>query len=202
MCQQLIEMAWSLCARPEMQTANYFSRGRWFSATSVQIWKTDFVTKPTGKVCKLSLMPGKLTANINLSTPEKLKKLATFAVDKVGSKKRPILPDGSFRKLFWQQQMKALSCQDLCQRHWHPLMIKWCLNLKLVLLWISFPEICTSSSLEKLLTDIDILHVCEGVTDSSLLAVVDEQVHRAFLNYVPTVDRNGMISLCTAWTLM
>lgn len=74
----------------------------------------------------------KFTANINLLTPEKLKKLVTLAVDKAGSKKRPILPDGSFRKLFWQQQTKALLCQDLCQRHWHPLMIKWCLNLKLV----------------------------------------------------------------------
>lgn len=113
----------------------------------------------------------KFTANIHLSTPEKLKKLATLAADKAASKKRiaslttriqalndkssvavgpdldadlaaimvaesdtvqPILPDGSFRKLFWQQQMKALSCKDPRQRRWHPLMIKWCLNLKLI----------------------------------------------------------------------
>jgi uncharacterized membrane-anchored protein YhcB (DUF1043 family) len=41
------------------------------------------------------------------------------------------LPEGSFRKLFWQQQMKALSCNDARQMRWHPLMIKWCLNIKL-----------------------------------------------------------------------
>lgn len=42
------------------------------------------------------------------------------------------LPDGSFRKLFWQQQLKALSCKDQRQRRWHPLIIKWCLNLRMM----------------------------------------------------------------------
>ena len=113
----------------------------------------------------------KFTANVHLSTPEKLKKLALLAVENKASQRRldsltaqiqaryaeksvavdsdldadlaaimttesttveAVLPEGSFRKLFWQQQMKALSCKDPRQRRWHPLMIKWCLNLKLM----------------------------------------------------------------------
>ena len=42
------------------------------------------------------------------------------------------LPDGSFRKLFWEQQVKALQNKDPRQRRWHPLIIKWCLNLKMM----------------------------------------------------------------------
>ena len=37
--------------------------------------------------------------------------------------------DDSFKKLFWQPQMKALACRDLQQRRWHPLITKWCLHL-------------------------------------------------------------------------
>lgn len=54
-----------------------------------------------------------------------------FEVLKNGDHFRKELPEGSFRKLFWQQQMKALSCNDARQMRWHPLMIKWCLNVKL-----------------------------------------------------------------------
>ena len=42
------------------------------------------------------------------------------------------LPDGSFRKLLWQQQVNALTSKDPRQRRWHPLIIKWCLNLKMM----------------------------------------------------------------------
>ena len=41
------------------------------------------------------------------------------------------LPEGSFRRLFWQQQLQALSCKDSRQIRWHPIMVKWCLNVKL-----------------------------------------------------------------------
>jgi hypothetical protein len=41
------------------------------------------------------------------------------------------LPEGSFRRLFWQQQLQALSCKDSRQIRWHPIMVKWCLNIKL-----------------------------------------------------------------------
>ena len=39
-------------------------------------------------------------------------------------------PEGSFKRLFWEQQREALKV-DSRQMRWHPTMIKWCLNIKL-----------------------------------------------------------------------
>ena len=41
-------------------------------------------------------------------------------------------PEGSFSRLFFEQQIKAVSVKDRRQVRWHPLMVKWCLNLKLL----------------------------------------------------------------------
>ena len=41
-------------------------------------------------------------------------------------------PEGSFSRLFWEEQLKAASAKNPCQVRWHPVMIKWCLNLKLL----------------------------------------------------------------------
>ena len=41
-------------------------------------------------------------------------------------------PEGSFRRLFWEQQLKASSVTDSRQMRRHPFMIRWCLNLKLL----------------------------------------------------------------------
>ena len=39
-------------------------------------------------------------------------------------------PEGSFKRLFWEQQREALNSSSR-QMRWHPTMIKWCLNIKL-----------------------------------------------------------------------
>ena len=39
---------------------------------------------------------------------------------------------GSFRQLFWEEQVKALSKSDSRQIKWHPALIKWCLHLKFI----------------------------------------------------------------------
>ena len=39
-------------------------------------------------------------------------------------------PPGSFRRLFWEEQMKALQQKDKRQIRWHEAVIKWCLHLK------------------------------------------------------------------------
>lgn len=41
-------------------------------------------------------------------------------------------PVGSFRRLFWEQQFQAAKARDARQMRWHPCMIRWCLNLKLL----------------------------------------------------------------------
>ena len=39
-------------------------------------------------------------------------------------------PEGSFARLFWQQQLDALSKKSKKGMRWDPLMIKWCLYLR------------------------------------------------------------------------
>ena len=39
-------------------------------------------------------------------------------------------PDGSFQKLFWEQQQIASSVKDSRSMRWHPLIIKWCIYLR------------------------------------------------------------------------
>ena len=41
-------------------------------------------------------------------------------------------PEGSFKRLFWDQQAQAASLADTRQMRWHPVMVRWCLNLKLI----------------------------------------------------------------------
>ena len=41
-------------------------------------------------------------------------------------------PEGSFKRLFWDQQLQAARLSDARQMRWHPVMIRWCLNLKML----------------------------------------------------------------------
>ena len=41
-------------------------------------------------------------------------------------------PQGSFRRLFWEEQLKVNHLKDTRQMRWHPMMVRWCLNLKLL----------------------------------------------------------------------
>ena len=41
-------------------------------------------------------------------------------------------PKGSSRQVFWDQQPENSKNTDSRQYRWHPLIIKWCLNLKLM----------------------------------------------------------------------
>ena len=39
---------------------------------------------------------------------------------------------GSFRRLFWEQQLKAAKAKGISGMRWHPMMIRWALNLKMI----------------------------------------------------------------------
>ena len=39
-------------------------------------------------------------------------------------------PEGSFQRIFWEEQKKAVLCKDSRQVQWHPLIIKWCLYMR------------------------------------------------------------------------
>lgn len=36
------------------------------------------------------------------------------------------------KRLFWEKQFRAACAKDSCQVRWYPLVIRWCLNLKLL----------------------------------------------------------------------
>ena len=41
-------------------------------------------------------------------------------------------PDGSFKHIFWDQQLQAANTKDRKQIRWHPIIINWCLHLKFI----------------------------------------------------------------------
>ena len=41
-------------------------------------------------------------------------------------------PEGNFRRLFWEEQKKAAGVSNPKQMRWHPMMVRWCLNLRLL----------------------------------------------------------------------
>ena len=43
-----------------------------------------------------------------------------------------LFPEGSFRRLFWDEQLKMAKLNKATSMKWHPMMIRWCLNLKLL----------------------------------------------------------------------
>jgi len=45
---------------------------------------------------------------------------------------RQAYPEGCFTQQFWEEQLKAATVKDPQQICWHPLMVKLCLNLKLI----------------------------------------------------------------------
>ena len=45
-------------------------------------------------------------------------------------------PEGTFCRVFWDQQLENAKKDDARQFRWHPLIIKWCLNLS------SCPVLC------------------------------------------------------------
>lgn len=43
-----------------------------------------------------------------------------------------LIQKGAFTVFFWEEQFRAATCNDPRAVRWHPLMIRWCLNLKLL----------------------------------------------------------------------
>lgn len=41
-------------------------------------------------------------------------------------------PEGSFKHIFWDQQLQAVNAKDNRQIRWHPAIVKWCLHLKFI----------------------------------------------------------------------
>ena len=58
--------------------------------------------------------------------------LSTVGLDRLWWSKVPRqYSEGTFHRLFWEQQVEAMTKQPT-QRRWHPMLIRWCLHLKMM----------------------------------------------------------------------
>ena len=84
------------------------------------------------KVSQLQDRIAALTAEsgivVNKEMDADLKAIMNLETEKVYS----TFPEDSFQHLFWKQQVMAHSATGPQQRRWHPLLIKWCLNLRMM----------------------------------------------------------------------
>lgn len=74
----------------------------------------------------------KLTAVNGIDVGEELDADLASIMDTESEKVCSAFAEGSFQHLFWKQQMEARSATSPQQRRWHPLLIKWCLNLRMI----------------------------------------------------------------------
>eukprot|EP00118_Oscarella_pearsei_P005657 m.26027 g.26027 ORF g.26027 m.26027 type:complete len:212 (+) comp29073_c0_seq1:325-960(+) len=84
---------------------------------------------------RLQRMTEKIRASIRNNgvalTPSLENDIKTI-VEKQTNDMEKILPPGSFKQLFWKQQAKALKARNLQGMSWHPVIIMWALNIKLI----------------------------------------------------------------------
>ena len=88
-------------------------------------------TKKT-KLC-LNRMQKKVDQSVATSSvdvDEDLDKDIRDMVDESRDRVRDDYPEGSFQRVFWDQQEKAASLKNSKSMRWHPLFIRWCLYLR------------------------------------------------------------------------
>ena len=84
------------------------------------------------EVSKLQANIKELTENRGELVDNELHKDLLGLMNENSERINTIYPEGSFANLFWKEQLKAASVKDPRQVRWHPLVIRWCLNLKLM----------------------------------------------------------------------
>ena len=53
-------------------------------------------------------------------------------MNEMTSKVHTKCPEGSFKRIFWDQHLQAVKAKNRRQIRWHPAIIKWCLHLKFI----------------------------------------------------------------------
>lgn len=84
------------------------------------------------EVKKLREKVEKLTERNGIEVQQTLSADLQSIMEENNSEIGKLYPEGTFRRLFWDQQLKATEAKDARQMRWHPCMIRWCLNLKLL----------------------------------------------------------------------
>lgn len=79
---------------------------------------------------KLKAVMKKLTNEEGIILENDLQRDISGIMEEVNSDIRKENSEGTFRRIFWEQQIEALKQTDKRQLRWHPAVIKWCLHVK------------------------------------------------------------------------
>ena len=84
------------------------------------------------EVKKLQERIRRATETNGIDVNESLHQDLLYIMNDNNSDIRKQFPKGSFRRLFGEQQLQSAHLKDARQMRWHPTMVRWCLNLKLL----------------------------------------------------------------------
>ena len=79
---------------------------------------------------KLKTVMKKLTNKEGITLEKDLQSDISSIMKEVSNEIKNKNSEGTFRRIFWEQQQKALKQTDKCQLCWHLAVIKWCLHVK------------------------------------------------------------------------
>lgn len=94
--------------------------------------KTAEVNRKTREIECLKLRLNKATEQNGIHIEEQLENDLTKIMEEKTNEICQMYPSDSFQHLFWKQQLESLKVKDKRQIKWHPMMIRWCLSLKLI----------------------------------------------------------------------
>ena len=84
------------------------------------------------EVQRLRLIINESSDSIGVNVDESLHCDLLQIMEKENSSIKNHFLNGTFRRLFWEEQLKATQVNVSRQMRCHPMMIRWCLNLKLL----------------------------------------------------------------------
>ena len=84
------------------------------------------------EVKRLQTIIEKLTNQNGVSVDPSLGQDLVTIMDEKSDEIAWIYHPGSFKRLFWEQQLKAAKAKGVSGMRWHPVMIRWALNLKMI----------------------------------------------------------------------
>ena len=94
--------------------------------------KTAEVNRKTKEIERLKSRLRETTERCGIHVGKELENDLTKIMEEKTDEIRQKYPSDSFHHLFWNQQLEALRVRDKRQIRWHPMMIRWCLSLKLI----------------------------------------------------------------------
>lgn len=131
--KQITNVASSLIAEFILLRVSKYSNNRYLSTPQRAKKMSDLqakVNKSKQMIKKLKSEIANLTERNGMQVDPELHDDMTTIMRECNIDK--LLPEGSFKRLFWEEQLKMAKQKDARQMRWHPTMIRMCLNIKLL----------------------------------------------------------------------